>query len=98
MVSPNWATTAKGPGVGGTDAWVMFNAHAMISPKPVRDFFLAREMDFTSGAKIINAESAKIGIDTKNQEIAKATSSFLPFNAFINVWAITLAALDSSIT
>ena len=96
MVSPNCATTASGPGVGGTEAWVMFSAQAMASARPVRDFFLAWEMDFTSGASRIRAESAKMGMETRKPVMARAISSFLPRRTLMKVWAITLAALDSS--
>ena len=40
MVSPNCAMTARGPGVGGTEAWVMLRAQAIARARPVSDFFL----------------------------------------------------------
>ena len=56
------AAAVKGPGVGGTMAWVICKPQANERAKLITDIPVTEDMALTRGAKITIAESAKTGI------------------------------------
>ena len=94
--SPSTAITARGAGVGATNALVDKREQAVTVPRAQAFFPLFLATDFTSGDKSTMATSPNTGMATKNPVAARAAVEFFFPTSLRRDVAILWQALDFS--